>query len=428
MSRTPKPKHPSKEGIAKAPPSQDTEKYTSTPEASVQTGTATTALAGTSTEISPPTGKAPDRRRYSKLKPTEPRKNAVVGQRDESRLRVACKHVKTGKSLQLDFVKRTVSEIDWNNKAHVAEINQWRNQIYNRAGMKMKEVDTWSPDEELWIELYCHLSIAEATKQAIRQPQTKAIGEVFLAFFVDREVKDRRGVVVEREPRSLSSFSNKFIRVYPDLKRHLKQSMLGTTGDAFMPTITDELLNDFKKVKAEMVSSGGQTQAASFLQTLEWRAFFLPQPAEEGNGDITLDNKEGDQDESDFASELAHREDDAAGTLVSMAAQPNSIRTTPVKIKHKPKAQKQSVASPTPNTSVPTDRSSEVKHGSDLSRPSSPQPSSDGPRKPKTKPPVSRENNEPSKKSKLRAFNAHLFYEDSDRPSQLSLLKHTTSS
>lgn len=92
-------------------------------------------------------------RERSKFKPTESRRKAVLGHRDDSFLRIPWRHVETAEEGQQAFVKRNASEIQWNNQDHINDINNWINHNYSRTGLKERIIQNWQPGEKLWFEL-----------------------------------------------------------------------------------------------------------------------------------------------------------------------------------------------------------------------------------------------------------------------------------
>lgn len=324
----------------------------------------------------------------SDLRPVGPRRKAVLGQRDESMLRMPCTNIKTNKDQEQHFRKIKQSEIDWNNRLHITEINNWRNQIYTRAGMKVKEVNVWLPDEELWIELYLHLSIAETRKRGILQPAITAIGRAFQRFFVDRILTDKHGEVVQRKQRAHNAFASKFNRAYPRLQERLKQCVRGRSGDAFVPTITEAMLDRFKALKAEMAAKGLEKESDHAEDLPAWLDFFARLPTE--NEDMKEDEN---LDTSDITPGMVE-DNNVAATLVSMATKANNI-ATPIERGHERTVIRTRMAHPVqadhrqnappptwfiaPFTPVLPANDGQVEETPNFSRSSPLSPSSDGP-------------------------------------------------
>jgi hypothetical protein len=129
--------------------------------------------------------------------------------------------------------------IDWNNVTHISKINAWRNQIYGRAGLKARSVSMWHEFEELWFELYFHLSIAESRKHSIMLPTTKTVRNAFNTTFVGKVLQDKDGDDLEvRAERQSNAFASKFSRVCPLLRARLNNCVFGKSGDVFVPRIT----------------------------------------------------------------------------------------------------------------------------------------------------------------------------------------------
>lgn len=125
------------------------------------------------------------------------------------------------------------------------------------------------------------------------------MGVAFLEFFEGRELTNRRGEAVQLQQRTMSSVTGKFGRsaTFPWLRECLAQVVEGTSGDVFMPTITAEVLDAFKRLKAKMITKGVQTETGEFLDSPEWRAFFLLQSSGNDATDVDSDD-EGQNDSS----------------------------------------------------------------------------------------------------------------------------------
>lgn len=215
----------------------------------------------------------------SHLVPRGTRQTAKVGQKDESLIRMVCDDTATGDIKELHFRNIPHSSIDWDNAEHVGKINNWRNQIYGRAGMKSKEVTLWLPLEELWFELYYQLSISEALTRGIIIPKSTPILEAFNATFAGQIIKDHHDVDSSpRVERSSNAFTAKFSRMCQRLRDRLGQCVFGTSGDAFVPKITMEMLGAYKAMKDKMRSKG-ITEESEYSEDLqEWRFLFAHLP------------------------------------------------------------------------------------------------------------------------------------------------------
>ncbi|KAL5113377.1 hypothetical protein ACEQ8H_008742 [Pleosporales sp. CAS-2024a] len=198
------------------------------------------------------------------------------------------------------------SSIDWNDTNHITKINNWRNQIYGRAGLKSKEVTMWLPDEELWFELYFQLSIAESRARGILLPKTSSILHAFNQTFVGHTLQDTNGNHIgPRSERKHNAFASKFNRMCPHLRARLQQCIFGKSGDVFVPEITVQMLEAYKAMKMEMSEKGIEKESEYSDHLKEWRQLFSHLP---GVGDVPFTTDE----------------DDAAAVLMSMATSASS--------------------------------------------------------------------------------------------------------
>lgn len=212
----------------------------------------------------------------SKLIPRSVRKRASLGQRDDTLLRVLCDDSETGHVKELHFRKISHSLIDWDNPKHIADINAWRNQIYGRAGLKSKEVTVWCEEEELWFELYYHLSIAESRARGLLLPKIKMISDAFNATFAGHTFGDQDGNEVEpRATRQVNAFGAKFKRMCPRLRSRLHQCVFGKSGDVFVPEITLDMLGRYREMKLQMSDMGVVEESAYSDDLGEWQSFFF---------------------------------------------------------------------------------------------------------------------------------------------------------
>ncbi|KAF1829134.1 hypothetical protein BDW02DRAFT_583928 [Decorospora gaudefroyi] len=220
------------------------------------------------------TAPAKARATKSTLVPRGARETAQVGQRNEAMLRMVCDCTTTGRVTELHFRKISQSAIDWDNAYHISKINAWRNQIYGRAGIKARAVNMWHEYEELWFELYFQLSIAESRTRGIMLPATKAVRDAFNEMFAGKVLKDKDGVDLEaRSERQGNAFASKFNRVCPVLRARLNACVFGRSGDVFVPTITFNMLDTYKGMKAEMVAKGITEESVMSDNLEEWKRF-----------------------------------------------------------------------------------------------------------------------------------------------------------
>jgi hypothetical protein len=169
--------------------------------------------------------------------------------------------------------------------------------------MKTKSVAMWLRDEELWFELYYHLSIAESRTRGILVPRSSAVHKAFNETLVGQVIKDNRGQdTAPRAERQVNAFASKFTRACPQLKARLNQCVFGKSGDVFVPKITMKMLHAYKEMKTAMEAKGINNESAYSENLVEWQHLFSHLP---NSKDVEM------QDE--------FLESDAAAVLLSMA-------------------------------------------------------------------------------------------------------------
>lgn len=252
----------------------------------------------------------------SRLVPRGDRKRAMVGKEDDTLLRMLCDNPNTGVVRELHFRKIPHSTIDWNDPEHISSINSWRNQIYGRAGLKSKSVVMWHDIEELWFELYFHLSTAESRARCFILPKLQLVMDAFNATFVGQVLEMKDGTFTEpRIARQLNAFASKFNRVQPELKARLTQCVFGKSGDTFVPNIQFPMLDHYHAMKADMAAKGIHGESADSTNLGDWQYFFSHLPS---GDDISI-----------LAATHAHeervtkaKEEDAAVALMTLANSP----------------------------------------------------------------------------------------------------------
>lgn len=213
------------------------------------------------------------------LMPISERKKAIVGLKDEPMLRILCKDSKTGEEKMLNFRNLPYSQLDWNNPEHIAKINAWRNQIYGRAGMRAKDVTIWLPDEELWFELYYHLSIAMAQARGMLIPKSREVLNSFNATFAPLADGDFDGEKLPGD-RTPNAFASKLNRMCLNLRNRLCASVYSKPGDSFVPTITLDMLDEYKKMKLDLAMKGIYGESAYSDDLEEWKYFLSHLPGD----------------------------------------------------------------------------------------------------------------------------------------------------
>jgi hypothetical protein len=269
----------------------------------------------------------------SRLVPHGPRASAKTGHKDETLLRMLCSDTSSGELKELHFRNMPHSAIDWTSTSHINKINNWRNQIYGRAGMKSKDVTVWLPIEELWFELYFHLSIAESRRRGFILPKTSRVLIAFNETFVGQVVKGLKGENTEpRVERKPNAFASKFNRMCPELRARLWQCTFGKSGDVYVPEITLEMVCEYEKMKEDL---GIERESVYAGQLEEWCRLFanLPSVGEGGRKDEfvpAVEDRVGD--DGGTSRDVSLAEDEAAAVLVSMATASYGVMrcTTPL--------------------------------------------------------------------------------------------------
>jgi hypothetical protein len=268
----------------------------------------------------------------SRLVPHGPRASAKTGHKDDSLLRMLCSDTSTGELKELHFRNMPHSAIDWSSASHINKINNWRHQIYGRAGMKSKAVTVWLPIEELWFELYFHLSIAESRDRGFILPKTVNVLEAFNSTFVGRVVRDFKGEEtlprVERKP---NAFASKFNRMCPELRARLGECTFRKSGDVCVPEITLEMVEKYEVMKREL---GIEKESVYAVQLEEWCRLFANLPGvgdDRGETEAVVSVEDRFGDGGGKTDEVSLAEDEAAAALVSMATSTYGVArcTTP---------------------------------------------------------------------------------------------------
>ncbi|KAK1917349.1 hypothetical protein P3342_000062 [Pyrenophora teres f. teres] len=244
------------------------------------------------------------------LIPHIPRQRAMVGQKDESLLRIMGKSAVTQRANDLRFRLIPHASIDWNNPHHIAKINSWRNQIYQRAGIKTRLIVSWHKLEELWMELYYQLSIAEARQRNVRLPSPRQLRDAFNQLFAGRVLKNRHGKGLQpRGERLATAFGSKFNRMFPVLKARLHACAGGKKGKVFMPEIRFGMLLAYKAYKAKM---GVEAESENAVDEEEWQGFLeqLYDVDDKEEEDSTEEYEDGDDEDLEDEQDLIQEEED----------------------------------------------------------------------------------------------------------------------
>ncbi|KAF2737066.1 hypothetical protein EJ04DRAFT_594596 [Polyplosphaeria fusca] len=217
------------------------------------------------------------------------RQNAKVGTKAEHLLRVICNVEGLDKTKELFFKNIPWGDIDWNSRKHIDKINGWRNQIWGRAGFKVKSVALWHEDEEAWWELYYNMLIAKALYNAecdsqatIEIPKLSRMVQDFNDFFAGKELYCIDGEVLPGRPyRNLSAISSKVCRICEKLKNRLEEVVNPDAlwAENYRPVIHYPMLADFYHLK---VNCGLEGEEAFHYEMENWMRFLIQLPPLEG--------------------------------------------------------------------------------------------------------------------------------------------------
>lgn len=191
-----------------------------------------------------------------KLIPYGKYRMAAKGTKDISLLKMKCKDTRTGKNKLLTH-KTPEEDIDWSDIDDIRTLNHWRGQIYHRAGVKLKAVNSFHPDEEDWLELYYNVALVRGIQDPVKIPQLKDTCVAFNDFFEGSILKDRHGNdMPPRTTRQVSSFLSKANRVLKKLKetKENEKALSGPLDNMFEPFITPEMFRSFKQQKAKLLA------------------------------------------------------------------------------------------------------------------------------------------------------------------------------
>ncbi|KAI4606385.1 hypothetical protein J4E80_010137 [Alternaria sp. BMP 0032] len=191
------------------------------------------------------------------------RSTLVVGEAQPKRLTLTFhhRHDRNEKDRVFTYDRKKATEINWNNKDHIRDINKWRNQIFVQ-NMKFPPKVThtpWTPFETAYLELF-HEKLLEAAAgktDTFVAPHNELIFEAFNDYFEGRtDIRDKSNEVMEealgtRPPGGLNSYLNRAgtnIRGLRDRMRALEPKLKKSKKeDAWMPDITDDEIEQYIK-------------------------------------------------------------------------------------------------------------------------------------------------------------------------------------
>jgi hypothetical protein len=251
------------------------------------------------------------------------RTNAKVGKVQPKLLHVLCWSSDTLQKRELHFGKIPTADIDWNNKKHITAINTWRTQIWSRAGLKVKKVVLYHPDEEDWIQMFCHMAVAKGLKRRIKMPSNQDVNDWFNKFFEGRRLTNKKGEEMEpREKRSYASLASKTGRLQRELNEDDTWEAVCKGNQDFKFIISQEDLKSFQERKEALMEKlkvkklGHQELIDICTEILDEKAAEKKAKAEaeavaETKDDVADENKENETDATVKDDVL----DDDAGVL-----------------------------------------------------------------------------------------------------------------
>ncbi|KAI4624711.1 hypothetical protein J4E83_004387 [Alternaria metachromatica] len=338
------------------------------------------------------------------------RSTLVVGKDQANRLTLTFhhRHDRNEKDRVFTYERREATDIDWNSKDHIRDINKWRNQIFVQ-NMKFPPKVThtpWTPFETAYLELF-HEKLLEAAAgktDTFVAPHNELIYKAFNDYFEDRtDIRDKNGKPIEeglgtRPPGGLNSYLNRAgttLRGLRDrmgaLKPKLKKSK---KEDTWMPTITDDEIELY--IKGEWESAVDTTTAAADDEVNE-------EEDEEAQAEDEVEEEDEDQaeeeedngnvsdgstlttppdtDEELESMEILEREQQAKRLVVKLKLKPSTASKFPGGKRpatkptgSKPTVTKSTVTKPTANNPASNTRSTSKATSGRSSAPSSPPP------------------------------------------------------
>ncbi|KAI4938586.1 hypothetical protein J4E85_001027 [Alternaria conjuncta] len=344
------------------------------------------------------------------------RSTLVVGKDQSNRLTLTFhhRHDRNEKDRVFTYERREATDIDWNSKDHIRDINKWRNQIFVQ-NMKFPPKVThtpWTPFETAYLELFHEKLLEAATGKTdtFVAPHNEVIYKAFNDYFEDRtDIRDKSGKPIEeglgtRPPGGLNSYLNRAgttLRGLRDrmgaLKPKLKKSK---KEDTWMPDITDDEIAQY--IKGERESAVDPAPAAADDEVNEEEDDDEDQAEDEAEGedeDQAEEEDDGnisdgstlttppDTDEELESMEIFEREQQAKRLIVKLKLKPSTASkfpgskrpttkpTTTKSTTTKPTTTKPTTTKPTTSNPAPNTRStSKATSGRSSTRSSPPPP------------------------------------------------------
>jgi hypothetical protein len=177
-----------------------------------------------------------------------------TGNKSSSKLVIKIRNIKSKKITKFSFKTIASADIDWNSRAHIQQIIDWRATIFRQNHFIIKKTYTWfTPVEDAWLML--HLRKVRAAIEAghdVKTPGPTIIMEAFNAFFAGKVFKDEAGnAMAPRPARDAESIRSKVSQRVGKLAEYRKVTaklLRGKkTGKVYMPVIAEEELRQYQE-------------------------------------------------------------------------------------------------------------------------------------------------------------------------------------
>ncbi|KAI4677311.1 uncharacterized protein J4E88_007119 [Alternaria novae-zelandiae] len=324
------------------------------------------------------------------------RSTLVVGKDQANRLTLTFhhRHDRNEKDRVFTYERREATDIDWNSKDHIRDINKWRNQIFVQ-NMKFPPKVThtpWTPFETAYLELFHEKLLEAATGKTdtFVAPHNELIYKAFNDYFEDRtDIRDKNGKPIEeglgtRPPGGLNSYLNRAdtkVRGLRDRMKALEPKLKKSKkDDTWMPTITDDEIEQYIKGEWESAvdttaagDEGGEEDVDQAEEEDEAQAEGEGEGEDEDQAEDEDDGNDSDTstlttppdtDEELESMEILEREQQAKRLIVKLKLKPSTAskfpggkRPTTKPTVTKPTVTKPTVTKPTvtkPTTTKPT--------------------------------------------------------------------------
>ena len=168
------------------------------------------------------------------------------------KLFIKLRNTSTAELKTLTFSNMEHEDIDWNSRAHVTVISQWRNEAFLRHGLELKkQVVVYTPSENAWLDLL-HRKLRGTVEagHVFKLPGPVPVTEAFNEYFEGRVVKAADGE--DAPPRSArnqysvrTKLNGKICQIAKG--RSIIRGLLEgkKSKELYMPVITEEELAQF---------------------------------------------------------------------------------------------------------------------------------------------------------------------------------------